>query len=177
MSYLLRHNPGNLKIGRHGFVDLNELLEKIKKRFKINKKTIFEIVEKGDRKRFEIVEDRIRALYGHTIPVTLELEEDKVAKVFYHGTTPNAAFEIVKVGLKPMKRRWVHLSPTIEIAMEVGLRRTKNPVILKINADAARKNGLRFYKATDKVYVCNVIPPMHIKIVTKLENEQRDFRL
>ena len=164
MSYLLRHNPENLKMDRHGFVFLDELLEKLNERFQVERKFISEIVEKSDRKRFEVVGNRIRALYGHTIPVKLELEEDTETKVFYHGTTPDAASRILKVGLKPMKRRWVHLSPTVEIATEVGLRRTKNPVILEIDAEAARKNGLRFYKATDKVYVCSAIHPRYIRI-------------
>lgn len=166
MSYLLRHNPGNLKMDKHGFIDIHELLEKLRKRFRIDKEFIFEIVDKSKRKRFEIVGNKIRALYGHTVPVKLELEEDKTVKLLYHGTTPEAAAKILKEGLKPMKRRWVHLSPTVEIATEVGLRRTNNPVILEIHAEAARKNSLRFYKATDKVYVCGAIPPRYIKVAT-----------
>jgi len=164
MSYLLRHNPENLKMDRNGFVVLDELLQKLTERFQTDKKFVFEIVEKSDRKRFQIVENRIRALYGHTIPVRVELEEDKTVKVLYHGTTPEAAAKILKTGLKPMKRRWVHLSPTIKIATEVGLRRAKNPVILEINAETARKEGLKFYKATDKVYVCDAIPLRYTKV-------------
>jgi len=163
MSYLLRHNPGKLKMDRHGFIDMNELLKKLEERFRIDEKFIIEIVEKGERRRFEIVGNKIRALYGHTIPVKLELEEDKTVKLFYHGTTPEAASRILRIGLKPMRRSWVHLSPTIEMATEVGLRRTMNPVILEINAEAARKNGLRFYRATDKVYVCNAVLPRYLK--------------
>lgn len=163
MSYLLRHNPENLKMDRHGFVDMNELLKKLEERFRIDEKFIIEIVEESDRRRFEIVGNKIRALYGHTMPVELEFEEDKTVKVLYHGTTPEAASRILRVGLKPMKRSWVHLSPTIEMATEVGLRRTINPVILEIDAEAARKNGLRFYRATDKVYVCNAVLPRYLK--------------
>lgn len=165
MSYLLRHNPENLKMDSHGFVGLDELLEKIKERFQVDEKFIFEMVKKSERKRFEIVEDKIRALYGHTIPVRLELEEDKMVKVLYHGTTLDAASKILKVGLKPMKRRWVHLSPTIEIAIRVGLRRTNKPVVLEIDTEAARKNGAKFYKATNTVYLCSYIQPEHIKRV------------
>jgi len=164
MSYLLRHNPENLEIDKHGFVDLDRLLEKLNEWFKIDEKLIFEIVEKSRRRRFEIVENKIRASYGHTISVRLELEEDCITKVFYHGTTPDSASKILKFGLKQMKRRWVHLSPTIDVATEVGLRRTNNPIILEIDAWAARKDGFRFYKATDKVYVCDIILPSYIRI-------------
>lgn len=163
MSYLLRHDPENLKMDDHGFVVLDEFLEKIKERFQIEDKLIFEIVEKSERRRFEIIENKIRALYGHSIPVKLELEEDLVTKVLYHGTTPNIASNILKFGLKPMERRWVHFSPTIEIAREVGLRRTPKPVILEIDAEEARKNGVKFYKATDKVYLSGNVAPQYIK--------------
>jgi len=164
MSYLLRHNPENLKMDRHGFVSLDQLVEKIKERFQVDKNLILKIVEESNRKRFEIVEDKIRALYGHTIDVELALEEDEKVKVLYHGTTPNTASEILRVGLKPMRRKWVHLSPTIKIAEEVGLRRTQRPVVLEINAEAARKNGVKFYKASDKVYLCNGLSPKYIKL-------------
>jgi len=170
MSYLLRHNPEGLRIDRYGFVDLDELYRKLKERFSIDKSFIYRIVEKGEKKRFEIVENKIRALYGHTIPVEIELKEDKNTKVFYHGTTLEAVFKILKSGLKPMKRLWVHLSPSVEIARDVGLRRTRKPVILKVNAEAARKDGIKFYKATDKVYLCSFVPPKYIEIVG--ENEE-----
>jgi putative RNA 2'-phosphotransferase len=163
MSYLLRHDSENLKMDEHGFVEIDELLEKLRERFQIGRNMIFEIADKSYRKRFEIVGDKIRALYGHTVPVKLELEEDTTVEVLYHGTTSETASRILKVGLKPMRRRWVHLSPTTEIAIEVGLRRTSEPVILEVNAEAARKDGVRFYKATDKVYLCSNILPRYIK--------------
>ena len=162
MSYLLRHDPGNLKMDEHGFVEIDGLVEKLKERFQIDKESIYEIVEKSGRRRFEIVGTRIRALYGHTIPVELELKEEKAVKVLYHGTTPEAASKILEAVLEPMKRRRVHLSPTVEIAREVGLRRTRNPVILEVDVEEARRDGIRFYKATDKVYVCNAIPRRYI---------------
>lgn len=166
ISYLLRHNPRNLRMDKDGFVNIDELMDKLKEHFQIDKKLLFEIVEKSERKRFEIFENRIRALYGHTLPVTLEFEEDNTVKVLYHGTTQVAAAKILRTGLERMKRKWVHLSPTIEIAIEVGKRRTNNPVILEIDAEAARKAGVKFYKTTDKVYICSDISPIYIKIAS-----------
>lgn len=165
MSYLLRHNPQDLVMDEHGFVDLDKLLEKLDRRFEVDKNFVLKIVEKGGRKRFEVVGNKIRALYGHTIPVKLEFEEDKTVKVLYHGTTPNAASKILREGLKLMKRKWVHLSPTIEVAREVGMRRTNTPVIFEIDAEAARKDGLKFFKTTDKVYLCESVPQKYIRLV------------
>jgi putative RNA 2'-phosphotransferase len=81
----------------------------------------------------------------------------------YHGTTEEAAKEILEQGLKPIKRVWVHLSPTKDIATQVGMRRTSNPVILVVNCGEARKAGLRFYKASDQVYLCKFVHAKHIR--------------
>jgi putative RNA 2'-phosphotransferase len=121
------------------------------------------LVEESERKRFEIVGNRIRALYGHSIPVYLRLEEDKAVEWLYHGTTTEASREILEHGLKPMKRMWVHLSPTIDIATQVGKRRTSNPAILVVNCNEARKAGLRFYKTSDRVYLCKFVPAEYIR--------------
>jgi len=164
VSYLLRHNPEDLEMDFEGFVDLDELVSKVKRRYStVDKRVLINMVEESERKRFEIVENRIRALYGHTIPVHVKLKEDKQTAWLYHGTTPQAARQILEKGLQPMRRRWVHLSPTEEIAMEVGKRRTNSPVVLVIDASEARNDGIRFYRATDKVYVCKHVPAKYIK--------------
>lgn len=167
MSYLLRHNSENLEMDDHGFIFLDQLLEKLRERFPLDRDLLLDIVERSDRKRFEIAGDKIRALYGHTIPVELELEEDRTVKVLYHGTTPKAASKILKTGLKPMKRRRVHLSPTIEMAIVVGRRRTDSPVVLEIDAQAAREKGVKFYKATEKVYLSGYIKPEYVNRVSQ----------
>ncbi|MGB9740298.1 MAG: RNA 2'-phosphotransferase [Candidatus Bathyarchaeia archaeon] len=106
MSYLLRHNPGDLVMDEYGFVYLDKLIEKLNRRFGVDKNFVLVIAEKSGKKRFEVVGNKIRALYGHTILVEIKLEEDKTVKVLYHRSTPNVASKILKEGLKPMKRRW-----------------------------------------------------------------------
>jgi len=164
LSYLLRHNPEDLSMDDRGFVEFGQVLAKVKGRFpSVDQSLLMRIVDESERKRFEIVDNKIRALYGHTIDVLVDLKEDNAVSVLYHGTTPQAAQQILEEGLKPMRRRWIHLSPTPEIAQEVGRRRTSNPVILEINVFEARKSGVKFYEATDKVYVCEYVPTRHIK--------------
>jgi len=164
VSYLLRHNPEDLEMDADGFVDLNELLSKVRRRYPtMDRNLLIRIVDESEGKRFEIVENKIRALYGHTILVHVKLKEDRQIVRLYHGTTPQAARQILEKGLQPMKRRRVHLSPTEEIAREVGKRRTNSPVVLVINASEARSHGIRFYRATDKVYVCKYVPAKYIK--------------
>lgn len=165
MSYLLRHNPENLRMNHEGFVQLDELLSKVRVRYPAaDKRLLLSIVHGSDKKRFEIVGGKIRALYGHTIDVDVNLREDEQVAVLYHGTTPKAAREIMKTDLNPMHRKWVHLSPTKEIAFEVGKRRAKMPTILELDVVRARDSGIRFYKATNKVYLCEHVPAKYIRM-------------
>jgi putative RNA 2'-phosphotransferase len=163
VSYLLRHDSQGLTMDEEGFVDLSELVSKVKESFpSVDDGFLRRLVEESERKRFEIVGNRIRALYGHSVPVYLRLEEDRAVEWLYHGTTAEAAKEILEKGLKPMKRMWVHLSPTKDIAVQVGKRRTSNPVILVVNCNEARKTGLKFYKASDQVHLCKFVPSRYV---------------
>jgi len=163
MSYLLRHNPKNLQMDERGFVRVNSLLRRVRERYDVDEAFIRDVTYSGGKTRFQIVGGKIRALYGHTIDVEIELPEDESVEVLYHGTTAESACKILEKGLRSMRRRWVHLSTTKEIAKEVGGRRTPNPVILVIDADKARREGVRFYKATDRVYLSKQIPSKYIK--------------
>lgn len=174
MSYLLRHNPEDLKIDEKGFVSFKDLLPKIQERYNVDERFIInEVVKREDRKRFEIVGGKVRALYGHSIEVKVGLEEDKSVIVLYHGTTAESASQILKEGLRPMKRKWVHLSPTREMAIQVGQRRTSKPVVLEISAEDARKNGLKFFRPTENVYLCRKVSS---KYITPSGQEERKPR-
>ena len=164
VSYVLRHDPQGLVMDEEGFVDLDELVSKVKRSFPdVDEGFVRRLVEESERKRFEIVGNRIRALYGHSVPVYLRLEEDKLVEWLFHGTTSEAALEILEKGLQPMKRLWVHLSPTIDIAIQVGKRRTNSPAILVVDCVEARKAGLKFYKGSDQVYLCKFVPAEYVR--------------
>ena len=164
VSFLLRHDSQGLVMDEEGFVDLDELVSKVKESFPcVDKVFVRRLVEESERKRFEIVGNRIRALYGHSVPVYVRLEEDGGVEWLYHGTTSDAALEILEKGLQPMTRLWVHLSPTKDIANQVEKRRTSNPVILVVDCSEARKQGSKFYRASEQVYLCKFVPAEYIK--------------
>ncbi|MFW6149184.1 MAG: RNA 2'-phosphotransferase [Atribacterota bacterium] len=162
MSYLLRHNPENLDISKNGYVPISQLLSKLRRRYPEVDRRFLEKVVKHGHKRFQIKNDQIRALYGHSIPVKITFKNEIKVDTLYHGTTENAAKKIMQQGLNPQSRNKVHLSISKEEAERVGTRRTSKPVILKIDVKNAVKNGISFYKATDKVYLSNSIPPRFI---------------
>ena len=168
ISYALRHAPWEyeLELDSEGFVPTSQLLEAINENGKhgrvITVNDIEYIIANSDKTRFEIQGDRVRALYGHTIPMHISKESIVPPAILYHGTTNKAAKIILKDGLKPMKRQYVHLSVDTDTAVQVGKRRDSDPVILKIDAAKAHSDGVVFYKGNDKVVLADFIAPKYI---------------
>lgn len=162
LSYLLRHNPPET-VSRDGFVSLDDISELVSRKYPVDKEYIVSLLRTNSKGRFQIVEDKIRALYGHSYLVRIELPAADI-EVLYHGTTKRAGDHILKEGLKPKRRQKVHLSSTPETAVEVGKRRCKHPVILRIDAQKALKDGILIERASEQVYVADFIPPKYISV-------------
>ncbi|MEN3046966.1 MAG: RNA 2'-phosphotransferase [Candidatus Hydrothermales bacterium] len=160
LSYILRHDPAKfgISLNSEGFADIDELCKKAK----INKDEIFELLKKCGKKRFEIRGNKIRALYGHSF-IKIEYKEVVPPEILYHGTSRKNLERILKEGLKPMNRKYVHLSVNKEEALRVGRRHDKSPIILIILSKDAYNSGVKFFKAGD-VYLCEFLPPEFIKV-------------
>jgi putative RNA 2'-phosphotransferase len=164
LSYVLRHNPAkfNLRIDQYGFAEIKDILSILKPRFPVfSKESLFALVNQDSKGRFEIIEDKIRATYGHSITVKLPNQPIKPPEFLYHGTSKKAMDLILKQGLKSMARQFVHLSQNREEAIQVGLRHTPEPVILKISAQDAYLEGIEFFKQAD-TYLARFIPQQYI---------------
>jgi putative RNA 2'-phosphotransferase len=62
-----------------------------------------------------------------------------------------------------MNRQYVHLSTDPATALQVGRRRTADPVILEIRAADACRAGIRFYPGNEDVWLADGIPVQFIK--------------
>lgn len=167
LSYLLRHNPAQLglTLDADGFVSLERLIAGIRQEKRwawITLQDIAEIQEKSGKNRFEIVGDRIRALYGHTLPSKVHHDEVAPPEILYHGTPRKNLQSILKKGISPMHRQYVHLSSTPEEAVNVGERRDERPVIIRVRALDAYNSGVKFYRA-GLVFLSNPIPPKYLE--------------
>ena len=164
ISYALRHAPWEyeLELDEQGFVPIAQLLHALNEsgayEREITQADLEQIIATSDKKRHEITGDKIRALYGHTVPQIIKKEPGIPPAVLYHGTTHRALPQILQDGLKPMQRQYVHLSIDVETATRVGKRRDPKPVILKIDTEAAQKAGIQFYIGNDKVWLCKEVP-------------------
>ena len=169
MAYLLRHDPSGLEIDEEGYVGVDDLLAKLRERWtNLGRSKLVEVVEEDPKGRYEITEEKIRALYGHSIDVEPDLPEVKV-DVLYHGTSREAARRIMDEGLKSQGRRKVHLSRRKEDAVQVGERHTPDPVVLTVLTGKAIESDVRFQKASDRVYVTDYVPPEFIEFEGDLQ--------
>jgi putative RNA 2'-phosphotransferase len=166
LSHALRHEPWlyELELDDQGFVKLVDILTAINGALEqelslIAVEDIAQMIENSEEKRHEIIEGKVRALYGHSLPGLIAKTEfvPDTSMALYHATSPEAALSIMQYGLLPMARQYVHLSPSREVALEVGRRKSKNPVLLVINVTVAMELGSHFYQGNDKVVLADEI--------------------
>ena len=170
ISFALRHHPEKyeLSLDEEGWCNINQLLAalRLKKKWKnITQNDLEMMIEKIVKKRHEIKNGRIRALFGHS-SVLVEKEEQEPPEILYHGTVPRFIESIKQQGLKPSGRQFVHLTSDVEIAQQVGERRDDKVIILEILAQQAFENGHKFYIGNDKVWLADFINVDYIKFTT-----------
>lgn len=169
MAYALRHKPEQcgLKLNNEGYTDVNNLIKYLKSIGKFSNVTVKDIedtMKKIEKKRFELNGDKIRAYYGHSCKQKIIKESTTPPTTLYHGTSREAARKILKEGITPQSRQFVHLSADIETAQKVGSRKDKKPIILLIDTSKANKDGIKFYLGNETTWLADYIPPQYITI-------------
>ena len=168
ISHALRHQPEayGLRLDPEGWVAVDDLLTALRQRrsawHNVSQADITTIMVESSKQRFELHEGKIRAFYGHSIPEKVEKQSETPPTTLYHGTTPQAVAAIRFEGLKSMQRQYVHLSTDEKTARLVALRRTNQPIILRIAALQAHEQGVRFYAGNEDIWLADPIPPVYI---------------
>jgi len=171
----LRHFPEKLGLimdGR-GWVDISSFIDALSTSRSgfdwLRLHHIEALVDTDPRGRYQLDGGMIRATYGHTTDVNLD--DLPVAEIdeFYYPVTEEEADIIIEGGLHPTERKKVHLSGSIEKAIEAGGVRTDDPMILRIDGKKAKKDGIKIYHAGTDVYVTDEINAKYISKVDEKE--------
>jgi putative RNA 2'-phosphotransferase len=171
VSHALRHTPWlyELELDDDGWAPLDALIGALRSQrpewANLSSADVEHMVNSSTKRRHEIVGQRIRALYGHSVPAKLRREAALPPTILFHGTSPEAANLIQADGLRPMLRQYVHLSVDIETAREVAQRKSSSPVLFEIDARAAHHRGVVFYAGNDKVWLADLIPVQFMRVV------------
>lgn len=83
----------------------------------------------------------------------------------YHGTGEKYLNNILilKEGLIPKSRLYVHLSDNYDTALNVGSRHGKS-VVLLIDTHKMHEDGYKFYLSTNKVWLTKEVPIKYIEV-------------
>ena len=161
ISLILRHKPEaiGITLDEHGWANVDELIAGVSKTHPLDMEALERIVAEDEKQRYSFNEDKtlIRANQGHSIPVDVELEEVEPPEVLYHGTGEKYTASIEAQGLIPKSRLYVHLSADEETAHKVGSRHGK-PVIYKVQAGRMHKEGFKFYRSANGVWLIKHVP-------------------
>jgi putative RNA 2'-phosphotransferase len=170
VAHALRHAPWvyELEIDDEGWAPVDQLLDALRDKRErwrdLDRSDFVEMIRRSDKRRYEIEGNRIRALYGHSLPGRLSRRQVTPPERLYHGTAPAAAATIPEQGLRPMGRQYVHLSATRDDAVEVGRRKASEPVILEVGAAEADAAGVRFYEGNEHVWLADRVPARFVEI-------------
>lgn len=161
MAFALRHDPSafQLTMNSAGWVSIHELAAALSVALHelITVEQIAQVVAVDGKKRYAVSEGQVRASQGHSFPVDLGLVPLAPPVSLYHGTVREAIASIFEQGLISQEREYVHLSASIETAMQVGARRGK-PVLIEIKAQKASESGVKFFLSENNVWLSAAVP-------------------
>ena len=172
LSGILRHFPWEVGLipNTEGWIDIDDLVNAIKTKWRnkefykwLKKEHVIALALLDPKGRFEINGNRIRARYGHSIPVEIAYTEDTNVKILYHGTSSKNVNSILSSGIKSMRRLWVHLTTSKDDACINARRHGGKPLLLIIDADCLRSKGIKVYRASKIIYLTKYIPVECIK--------------
>ncbi len=161
MAHALRHDPGRygVRLDARGWASVEELVRGLKPLFPWLERWHVEAVALLDPKgRYELHGGRVRARYGHSVRVEVEPLPGGVPALLYHGTVEERLGSILRRGILPMGRVLVHLSGSVEDAVETGRRHGPRVVVLVVSRDCLVGRGLRPERKGRSVYTVERVP-------------------
>ncbi len=167
----LRHFPEkfNLTMDPRGWVDIQQFVNAIRsrrRRFRwLRAYHVVALIKTDPKGRYQYKDGYIRATYGHTIDVDLDFPTDETPDKLYYPATEEEAEFLKEGGIRPADRVFVHLSTTLESAVEAGKVRSPRPVIFEIDAKKASEDGIKIMHAAPTIFITKEIPPEYIKEV------------
>jgi putative RNA 2'-phosphotransferase len=112
LAYLLRHRPKEypLVFDKRGFVDWDDVVEIVQERYyDVTEAQISAVVVDSEKQRFELIDGRVRATYGHSFPIDFAGYATEPPPRLYSGAARDLAQSMLHNGLKPRDRQYVHL--------------------------------------------------------------------
>lgn len=162
IAAILRHGKFSPQMSPQGYVAIQEVVDLIRAhntRAKWLRPFHIDALALTDPKgRYQIRGNYVRATYGHTVKLDLDLPRNNIPELLYYPASPADAETVLSEGLFPTDRAMVHLSATFDDALEAGEARAESPVILVIDAVRCAEEGHPIGRASKTVFLCDEVP-------------------
>lgn len=180
MAGVLRHFPErfDLKMDSRGWVDVREFINAFAERQPryhwLRVHHIVAVIATDPKGRYQISNGKIRATYGHSFDVELDLPGDNIPDHLYYPATEEEVSILMEGGIRPADRRMVHLSKTAADAYNAGRVRTENPVILEVDAFGLIEEEGIIQRAGKTVFITKEVPAKFLRRMDAAEFEVRE---
>ena len=164
LALVLRHAPEKFGVDMdiNGWVNARELSEAIGKQrrhYHWLRAWHFEAIANADEKgRYQVENEMMRATYGHSIELDLDLPTDDIPEVLYYPCETEEVETLLEYGITAGDRKNVHLSRSIRNAMDAGHVRIHRPAILEVDTARAIADGHTIYRAGTTVFLTDEVP-------------------
>jgi len=150
---VLGHRPDEFGLvpDSDGFIPYKELLQAIHEeegwRY-VRRSHINEVLLGRDRSLFESEDERIRSVEQRW-ELDLHNPARFLPKILFTAVRRRAHPVVMERGLSAVEDKYLVLTPVREMALRIGLRRDKEPVLLEILAEVAREKRALFFSFGD----------------------------
>jgi len=164
LVHALRHDPWKygLELDEEGFAAIEDLVTGLRfDRYDwalLESVDVVRVLRELGAGRIEHRGSHVRARYGHSIELGSLPPMEAPPDILFHGTTDLALPLILRDGLKPMDRRFVHLTSDHGYAYRVANARQSQAVVI-INTARAANAGLHFRRSTEHIWLTEHIKP------------------
>lgn len=181
LALVLRHAPEkfDLEMDINGWVDVKDIVRQFKKQggkrnHWLRPHHLSAIVETDPKGRYDIRGNTIRATYGHTVEIEIDLPTDNIPDALYYPCDPVETENLLEVGISPSGRSHVHLSASIKTAAEAGHVHFALPTILEVDTAQMIAAGETIWHAGITVYLTDNTPAKYLSVI---DNDDPDYVL
>jgi len=146
---VLRHVPSSigLTLSRDEWISMNKLVTSIRSHKLgyewLSEERVRAVAMLDPKGKFKLKGGLMRTRYGHfrEVGVKVDYQEDKEVKGLFHGTSTLNMDSILREGIRPMKRTMVHLTASIQDAIEAALRKGRRVVAFRSTPTNSGEGG------------------------------------
>lgn len=172
LSLILRHRPDEfgLNMDEYGFIPLDEVVESVQQRYDaVAEDDVRDLIGTSRQHRFEIVGDKVRALYGHSFFVKMDGEPMEAPEHLFLCVDVEQGKRMKAEGIRSEDRFYLHLSPTREVA-ESRAGSVDAPCVVEVRAAAAAAEAdVKFWSRGEVVLTREEISSEYVGELVEIE--------